>query len=158
FQGNPRESGKSWPCRACSHGWLYGGSRGVHPCASGPSACRSTAPLSRPHAERLTLRPDFHARRERPPRRSTHEHTRPASFQMRGASLPRSPPMELHPRVELIDTLLEDAQQKPTPLQHPLAAQTRTQEAREHARPETPRPHEGETLKYEQDLWQRVRT
>ena len=101
------QTSKSWPCRACSHGWLYGGRRGVPPGASGPSACRSTAPRSRPHAERLTLRPDFHARRERPPRRTTHEHMRMVSFHMRGASLPRSLPMELHTRVELIDTLLE---------------------------------------------------
>ena len=66
--------------------------------------------------------------------------------------------MELHTRVELIDTLLEDAAQKTTALQHALAAQARVKEAREHACHDTPRPHEGETLKYEEDLWQRVRT
>src|SRR5262245_61051636 len=123
----------------------------AHPHAAPPH-------LSRPHAGRLMLRTDFHARRERPPRRTTHAHTRTVSFHMRGESLPRSIPMELHTRVELIDTLLEDAAQKTTALQHALAAQARVKEAREHAYHDTPLPHEVETLKYEQDLWQRVRT
>jgi hypothetical protein len=66
--------------------------------------------------------------------------------------------MELHTRVELIDTLLEEAEQKTTALQHALAAQARAKEAMEHASHATPLPPEGETLKYEQDLWQRVHT
>ena len=66
--------------------------------------------------------------------------------------------MELHTRVELIDTLLEEAEQKTTALHHALAAQARAKEALEPASHATPLPQEGETLKYEQDLWQRVRT
>ena len=66
--------------------------------------------------------------------------------------------MELHTRVELIDTLLEEAEQKTTALQHALAAQAHAKEAREHASHDTPLLPEGETLKYEQDLWQRVQT
>jgi len=66
--------------------------------------------------------------------------------------------MELHTRVELIETLLAEAEQKTTALQHALAAQARAKEAMAHASHDTPLPQEGEILKYEQDLWQRVRT
>ena len=52
--------------------------------------------------------------------------------------------MELHTRVELIDTLLEEADPKMQALQH--------------AGPDTPLSQEGATLQYEQDLWQRVCT
>jgi hypothetical protein len=66
--------------------------------------------------------------------------------------------MALHTRVELLDTLLEEADQKMQALHHALAAQTRAQEERQHAGHDTPLSHEGVTLKYEQDLWQRVCT
>jgi hypothetical protein len=66
--------------------------------------------------------------------------------------------MELHTRVELIDTLLEEADQKMQALQHARAAQARAQEERQHAGNGPPPMPEGETLKYEQDLWQRVHT
>jgi hypothetical protein len=66
--------------------------------------------------------------------------------------------MELHTRVELIDTLLAEAEQKTTALHHALAAQARAKEALEPASRDTPLAHEGETLKYEHDLWQRVQT
>jgi hypothetical protein len=66
--------------------------------------------------------------------------------------------MELHHRVELINTLLEEAEQKMSALHHALGAQTRAQEEMQHARNDTPLTPEGETLKYEQALWERVRT
>ena len=66
--------------------------------------------------------------------------------------------MELHTRVALIDTLLEEADQKMQALHHALAAQARAKDERQHAGHDTPFFAEGQTLKYEQDLWQRVRT
>ena len=66
--------------------------------------------------------------------------------------------MELHTRVELIETLLEEAEQKTTALHHTLAAQARAKEEIPHAGHDTPLLQEGATLKYEQDLWQRVCT
>jgi hypothetical protein len=66
--------------------------------------------------------------------------------------------MELHTRVELIDTLLEEADQKTTALHHALAAHARAKEEMPHASHDTPLSNEGVTLKYEQDLWQRVCT
>jgi hypothetical protein len=66
--------------------------------------------------------------------------------------------MELHTRVELIETLLEEAEQKTTALHHALAAQERAKEEIPQAGHDTPLLQEGETLKYEQDLWQRVQT
>ena len=66
--------------------------------------------------------------------------------------------MELHHRVELIDTLLEEAEQKMSALQHTLGAQTRAKEESEHAGHDTPLSPEGQTLKYEQALWERVHT
>jgi hypothetical protein len=66
--------------------------------------------------------------------------------------------MELHTRVELIETLLEEAEQKTTALHHTLAAQARAKEEIPQAGHDTPLLQEGETLKYEQDLWQRVQT
>jgi hypothetical protein len=66
--------------------------------------------------------------------------------------------MELHHRVELIETLIEEADQKMQALQHALAAQARAKEERQQAGNGTPPMPEGETLKYEQDLWQRVCT
>ena len=66
--------------------------------------------------------------------------------------------MELHTRVALIDTLLEEADQKRQALHHALAAQERAKEERPHAGHDTPLAQEGATLKYEQDLWQRVCT
>ena len=66
--------------------------------------------------------------------------------------------MELHHRVELIDTLLEEAEQKMSTLHHALGAQTRAKEEIEHAGHDTPLSQEGQTLKYEQALWERVCT
>jgi hypothetical protein len=66
--------------------------------------------------------------------------------------------MELHTRVELIDTLLEEADQKMQALHHALAAQERAKDEIQHAGPDTPLSPEGVTLQYEQDLWQRVCT
>jgi hypothetical protein len=66
--------------------------------------------------------------------------------------------MELHTRVELIETLLEEAEQKTTALHHALAAQARAKEEIQQAGHDTPLSQEGATLKYEQDLWARVRT
>jgi hypothetical protein len=66
--------------------------------------------------------------------------------------------MELHTRVELIDTLLQEAEQRTTALHHTLAAQVRAKEEIPQAGHDTPLLQEGETLKYEQDLWQRVST
>lgn len=66
--------------------------------------------------------------------------------------------MELHHRVELIDTLLEEAEQKMSALHHALGAQSRAKEEVQHAGHDTPLSREGETLKYEQALWERVRT
>jgi hypothetical protein len=66
--------------------------------------------------------------------------------------------MELHHRVELIDTLLEEAEQKMDALHHALGAQTRAKDEMQHAGHDTPLSQEGETLKYEQALWERVRT
>jgi hypothetical protein len=66
--------------------------------------------------------------------------------------------MELHHRVELIDTLLAEAEQKMSALHHALGAQTRAKEEMENTGHDTPVLPEGETLKYEQALWERVRT
>ena len=66
--------------------------------------------------------------------------------------------MELHHRVELINTLLEEAEQKMSAMHHALGAQTRAKEESEHARHDTPIAQEGQTLKYEQALWERVCT
>jgi hypothetical protein len=66
--------------------------------------------------------------------------------------------MELHTRVELIDTLREEADQKMQALHHALAAQERAKEEIQHAGHDTPLSQEGATLQYEQDLWQRVCT
>jgi len=66
--------------------------------------------------------------------------------------------MELHHRVELINTLLEEAEQKMSAMHHALGAQTRAKEEIEHARHATHSTQEGQTLKYEQALWERVST
>ena len=66
--------------------------------------------------------------------------------------------MELHTRVELIDTLREEANQEMQALHHALAAQARAKDERQHAGYDTPLAQEGATLQYEQDLWQRVCT
>jgi len=70
----------------------------------------------------------------------------------------RSIGMELHHRVELIDTLLAEAEQKMGALHHALGAQTRAKEEIEHAGHDTSLSQEGQTLKYEQALWERART
>jgi hypothetical protein len=66
--------------------------------------------------------------------------------------------MELHTRVALIDMLLEEADQKTQALHHALAAQERAKEERQHAGYDPSLSPEGATLRYEQDLWQRVCT
>ena len=66
--------------------------------------------------------------------------------------------MELHTRVELIDTLREEADQKMQALHHALAAQERAKDEIQHTGHDTPLSQEGATLTYEQDLWQRVCT
>ena len=54
--------------------------------------------------------------------------------------------MELHHRIELVNTLVEEGNQKMQALHHALAAKALTQEASQH--------QEDETLKYEQTLWE----
>ena len=63
--------------------------------------------------------------------------------------------MELSHRVELIDTLLEEAEQKRIALTHALNARERVEQGKEstHGAPLT---DEEEGLKYEHDLWQQV--
>jgi hypothetical protein len=63
--------------------------------------------------------------------------------------------MELYKRVELIDTLLEEAEQKRTALTHALNAKERVEQGKEstHGAPLT---DEEEGLKYEHDLWQKA--
>jgi hypothetical protein len=63
--------------------------------------------------------------------------------------------MELHKRVDLIDSLLEEAEQKRTALTHALHARERVEQGQEstHGAPLT---DEEEGLQYEHDLWQRV--
>ena len=63
--------------------------------------------------------------------------------------------MELHTRVEFIDTLLEEAEQKRTALTHALNARERVEQGEEstHGAPLT---DEEEGLKYEHDLWQKA--
>jgi hypothetical protein len=63
--------------------------------------------------------------------------------------------MELHKRVELIDTLLEEAEHKRTALMHALHAKERVEQGQEstHGAPLT---DEEEGLKYEHDLWQKI--
>src|SRR6266480_4412961 len=90
--------------------------------------------------------------------RAPDQHTHTVDFPMMEDPLPRSTRMELHTRVELIDTLLEEAGQKMQALQHALAAQERAKDERQHAGHDTPLSQEGATLKYEQDLWQQVCT
>jgi hypothetical protein len=67
----------------------------------------------------------------------------------------RSRAMELHTRVEFIDTLLEEAEQKRTALTHALNARERVEQGEEstHGAPLT---DEEEGLKYEHDLWQKA--
>ena len=66
--------------------------------------------------------------------------------------------MELHTRVALIDTMLEEADQKMQALHHALAAQERAKEESQHTGHDTPLAPEEVTLKSEQDVWQRVCT
>jgi len=63
--------------------------------------------------------------------------------------------MELHKRVELIDTLREEAAQKRTALAHALHAHELVAQGKEstHGAPLTV---EEEGLQYEHDLWQKV--
>ena len=58
--------------------------------------------------------------------------------------------MELHHRVELINTLPEDAKQKMQALHHARAAKERSKDKSQH--------QEDETLKHEQVLWEKACT
>ena len=62
--------------------------------------------------------------------------------------------MELHTRVEFIDTLLEEAEHKRTALTHALNARERVEQGEEstHGAPLT----DEEGLQYEHDLWQKA--
>ncbi|MGE3539771.1 MAG: hypothetical protein AB7N91_20360 [Candidatus Tectimicrobiota bacterium] len=63
--------------------------------------------------------------------------------------------MELHHRVELVDSLLEEAEQKQVTLSHALQAKERAEQNQgsTHGAPVT---DEEEELKYEQGLWQQA--
>jgi hypothetical protein len=63
--------------------------------------------------------------------------------------------MEFHEHVKLLDTLLEEAEQKRTALTHALNAKARVEQGKEstHGAPLT---DEEEGLKYAHDLWQTV--
>ena len=63
--------------------------------------------------------------------------------------------MELHKRVELLNTFLEEAEQKRTALTHALNAQERVEQGQESTRG-APLTDEEAGLKYERDLWQKV--
>ena len=89
---------------------------------------------------------------------ATDQPTHAVDFPMREEHWPRSPRMELPTRVALIDTLREEADQKRQALHHARAAQARAKEESQHAGQDTSLAQEGATLKYEQDLWQRVGT
>ena len=64
--------------------------------------------------------------------------------------------MELHTRVAMIDSLLEEAEQKRTALTHALHAHELAEQGKgaTHSAPRTVE----EGLQYEHDLWQRVET
>jgi hypothetical protein len=66
--------------------------------------------------------------------------------------------MELHHRVELVDTLLEEGAQKMDALHHALAAKERSKEKSQQAGHAISSTHEDETLKYEQALWEKACT
>ena len=63
--------------------------------------------------------------------------------------------MELHTRVELIDTLLEEAEQKRTALTHALHAKALGEQGKESTHGASLTVEE-ESLQYEHDLWQKV--
>jgi len=65
--------------------------------------------------------------------------------------------MEVHTRIELLNTLLEEAEQKIQALHHALAAQERAHTEMPHAGHDTPSTEE-ETVKYESALWEKART
>ena len=62
--------------------------------------------------------------------------------------------MEIQQRVQLIDTLLEEARQKSTTLTQALHAKERAEQEKE--TPHSAPGSEGEELKYEQELWQQA--
>ena len=66
--------------------------------------------------------------------------------------------MELHHRVELIDTLLEETDQKTQSLQHALHAKERAEQTQgsSHGAPLTPLTEEEQDLQHEQALWERA--
>jgi len=63
--------------------------------------------------------------------------------------------MELHHRVELIDTLIEETDHKTQSLQHALHAQERAEQTQEssHGAPLT---EEEQDLQYEEALWEKA--
>jgi hypothetical protein len=63
--------------------------------------------------------------------------------------------MELHHRVKMIDTLLEEATQKASALTHAMAAKERAEQG-EDATHGAPLTEEEQALKYEQDLWEKA--
>ncbi len=65
--------------------------------------------------------------------------------------------MEVHTRVELLNTLLEEAEQKIQALHHALAAQERGRTEMPHTGHDTPSTDE-KTVKYESALWEKART
>ena len=64
--------------------------------------------------------------------------------------------MELHTRVAMIDTLLEEAEQKRTALTHALHAHALAEQDKGATHSDPLTVEEG--LQYEHDLWQRVET
>jgi hypothetical protein len=96
---------------------------GTHLCLVRSVSCAATIS---PHAEACKAP------------RATDQHTHTVDFPMMEDHLPRSTRMELHTRVALIDTLLEEADQKMQALQHALAAQERAKDEIQHAGHDTP--------------------
>ena len=65
--------------------------------------------------------------------------------------------MELHHRVELIDSLIGEAEQKTQALQHALHAKERAEQHQESSNG-APLSEEEQGLKYERALWEKAQT
>ena len=65
--------------------------------------------------------------------------------------------MELRHRVELIDTLIEETDQKTQSLQHALHAKERAEQTQESSHSAPPTEDE-QGLQYEQALWEKAQT
>src|SRR5688572_26225116 len=76
-------------------------------------------------------------------------------LQVMAELLSRSTPMELHHRVELLDTLMAETDQKTQSLHHALHAKERAEQTQEssHGAPLT---DEEQSLQYEQALWEKA--